>query len=708
MLSILIMMSQWAAGEDLAPRVAVLQKHWDRLHAITVPADLDAEKAAKLDGLKKDLDAGIASVDAFNALYWKMDEVRTWLLSHAANQPTRAEGEFQDLADAWQVRNPYLTVQVAKADFAITVRTPQETWRMEPCDDFDVELSKKMVGFRSAKVQRAESFPTGYSVGMLITLAEFPSEPGLELKLCINLIGSEIVFELAAPGDVSDLQCIRWPKPIVAGNTADDLSVIPHMQGMLIPGNWDTKIEARDVCNSRSLYMPWWGQIHNGHGVQTILETSDDAGAKYDHKPGGPTRIQPLWYECLGRVAYLRTVRYVFDDAATYVTMAKRYRKMVQETGRFVPLEVKRVRTPGLDEVIGRPVIHIGALYHFVKEASLSNKEKPELNHSLQTFDELAAQLRELKANGIGDAYVHLDGWGYYGYDSMHPDPLPVGEEQGGWDGLRRFADTCKDLGYFFALHDQYRDFYLNAVSYDERLELKHLDGSVEKHATWCGGPQTILSARFAPEYVRRNHDLFAANGVHPQGTYLDVFSVVPLEESADKAHPMTRTECARYRRECFDILHARGYVMSSEEPTDYLMPTIDMVHHGPYPTAPNLGGGNSVGIPVPLFNLVYHDCLLTPWDTGEDGGWGIPNGDAGRLHCLLNAGLPYVGPGATPEKVAQVNEAAKLAARCNMKEMVNHEFLDASRRKQRTTFSDGTRVTVDFATKEYSVEPAL
>lgn len=166
----------------------------------------------------------------------------------------------------------------------------------------------------------------------------------------------------------------------------------------------------------------------------------------------------------------------------------------------------------------------------------------------------------------------------------------------------------------------------------------------------------------------------------------------------------MTRAECAEYRRDCFDLLRARGYVVSSEEPTDYLVRSLDLVHHGPYSTSPNIGGGAATGIPVPLFNLVYHDSLLLPWDMGEDGGWGIPGGDAGRLHCLLNAGLPYVHPGATSKLISRVQEAAELARRCGTLEMVSHEFLDDTHRLQRTTFSDGTTVTVNFATKEYSI----
>ncbi len=705
MLTLLVLMTQLAAGEDLGPRVAVLKTHLERLHAITVTADRAAEKDEKLADLKKLLDAGVQSVEEFNALYEKMDGVRSWLLANSVNKPARAEGTFEALADAWQVRTPRLRLSLSGKDGVMTVQTAQETWEMAPLDDSDVEIEGKSFCLWSARSKNVAAFNTGYSVGMSIDLADFPDASGFEVVLCVNIIGSEIVFEIVAPGDALDLMAINWPKPIQGIKSANDFSVIPHMQGMLVPGDWPKEIKNRDLVNSRSLYMPWWGQIRNGHGVQTILETSDDAGASYRHAPGGPTTIQPRWYSSLGKLRYLRTVRYVFDDAATYVTMAKRYRRCVREAGRFVSLDEKRVRTPNVNEVIGRPVVHLGALYHFVKESLLKNKEKVEANHALTTFDELASQLRQLKGKGIDDAYVHLDGWGFYGYDNMHPDVLPVGEEQGGWEGLRRFADTCEELGYLFITHDQYRDFYYNAVSYDESLALTFKNGGHPKEATWCGGPQSILSARFAPEYVRRNHDLFAANGVKVKGAYLDVFSVVPLEESFDKLHPMTRSECARYRQECFGLLRARGYVMSSEEPTDYLVSWVDLVHHGPYPTAPNLGGGGPVGIPIPLFNLVYHDSILTPWDMGEDGGWGIPTGDAGRLHCLLNTGLPYVGPGADETQIARVKEAAALSKRCATQEMVNHEFLDASHRKQRTTFTDGTRVTVDFDTKEYKIE---
>jgi len=703
--TVILCLSLFQTPEALVPRVETLRFHVERLGAITVPGELQQEKETRLAALKQMLDAPIADDQAFNACYDAIDSVRQWLWAHAAERPLKPVPTFSESPAAWSVHNDTLTLSLARDTLALEVRTPGHTWQFAPGDEKDLEFSGMHVGLASAGSITAEAFDTGCSTGMTVTFKDFPNLPGLELRSTFRLFGPELVVDIAARDDAQTLMLLNWPKAVILDSAPDTFSVIPRMQGMLLPGDWPQHIEAADLCNSRTLYMAWWGHLQKGAGVQVILETSDDAGVAYRHLKGGPTAATPRWYGSLGKLRYQRSIRYVFDDAADYVKMAKRYRRYMKETGRFVSLREKLARTPSLDMVIGKPVIHLGSLYHFVREASLFNKERIENNHGLQTFDQLREQLRTLNAKGVNAAYVHLDGWGFYGYDNGHPDVMPVGELQGGWDGLRRFADACADMNYLFAVHDQYRDFYMNAVSFDDRLAAMRLDGTREETSTWCGGPQTILSPRFAPEYVRRNHDLFAANGIKVRGAYLDVFSIVPLEESAQPTHPVTRTECARYRRECFDLLRARGYVVSSEEPVDYLTPSLDLVHHGPYATYPNLGGGGPSGIPVPLFSLVYHDSILLPWEMGEDGGWGIPKGDSGRLHCLLNAGLPYLGPGADDAQVARTLEAADWARYCAFEEMVSHEFLDEGYRRQRVTFSNGATVTVDFATGEARME---
>jgi hypothetical protein len=50
----------------------------------------------------------------------------------------------------------------------------------------------------------------------------------------------------------------------------------------------------------------------------------------------------------------------------------------------------------------------------------------------------------------------------------------------------------------------------------------------------------------------------------------------------------------------------------------------------------------------------------------------------------------------------------AALHKRVGLLEMTNHEFLNASRTRERTTFADGTTVTVDWDKKTATIHPEL
>ena len=76
--------------------------------------------------------------------------------------------------------------------------------------------------------------------------------------------------------------------------------------------------------------------------------------------------------------------------------------------------------------------------------------------------------MRELHELGVEKLYLHLDGWAQPGYDNQHPDYTPACAEAGVWEGMKSLADTMQELGYMFGIHDQYRDYYLTAPSFDE------------------------------------------------------------------------------------------------------------------------------------------------------------------------------------------------------------------------------------------------
>lgn len=236
---------------------------------------------------------------------------------------------------------------------------------------------------------------------------------------------------------------------------------------------------------------------------------------------------------------------------------------------------------------------------------------------------------------------------------------------------------------------------------------VENLDGSHPFCSVWYGGPHSWLCATLAPEYVRRNYDEFERLGITIEGSYLDVFSVVFLDECHNPEHPMTREQCARSRNECLHILTSRGIIPGSEETLGCMMESQVLCHHAPFFTS-NLGArdAKAVGIPIPLYNLVYHDCVVIPWIGGKAtrGGWGIPGNDCPWIHAVLNGDPVYCPITASEEEIADVKEACALSERLATCQMIRHEFLDNTYRKQRTTWSDGTVIEVDFDTNEYAV----
>jgi hypothetical protein len=212
-----------------------------------------------------------------------------------------------------------------------------------------------------------------------------------------------------------------------------------------------------------------------------------------------------------------------------------------------------------------------------------------------------------------------------------------------------------------------------------------------------------------APEYVKRNYDEFEKLGIKIEGAYLDVFSVVAPDQCFSPEHRMTRRDSIDKRNECFEILNERGIIPSSEETVDAFLTSIALCHHAPFFIDP-LGdskNGKSVGVNIPLLNLVYHDCIVIPWDGAlgtEHGGWGCPCDEWNYLYALINGGTVYTSPEADDESFARVKTATELHSRVGMLEMTRHEFIGGYK-KQKTTFADGTEVIVDFENDSYEIK---
>ena len=594
-------------------------------------------------------------------------------------------------------------------------RTLWQTREYDPC-----VLSKQYgrLAFSTASCS-AEAYSTGTVRGVKAVYTFEAAGIVVVTYAFVEQYDDSLHFEFFIRGDVSsDIIHVFWPSPMAfdaekSDNITASYTVLPKMQGVLLPAKWDGAVPNYQNWQllSRDFYMPFAGQVREGNGYMMIVETPWDANIRVDHEAGGDTTLVPYWRPSLGHFSPhdRRKMFFRFPAAADYNIFAKIYRQYVQEHGDFVTLRQKFLQNPNAEYLIGAPVYHDGIASMTHEGSEAYDKEHPERNRHVTKFSTIDSRLEKLSRLGFDKVYLHLDGWGNKGYDRLHPDLFPPCPDAGGPEGMKHLSDTCRELGYRFGIHDQFRDYYFEAESFDLDNVAIDEDGNYQVYNVWLGGPQTFMCPELCPQYVRRNYKTFDDLGIQIDGTYLDVFSVVDLDECFNEKHSVTRKDCVKYRRECYDYLNTKGIITSSEEAVDCVLPSFVLCHHAPL-TVDELSSdhGKAVGVPIPLFSLVYHDCLIVPWfGVGYKGGWHIPASDSGLMYALLTGGTVYVSPQMDETECRLAKAALDLQASLWDKELVSHEILDNNPRRQRTVFSDGTTVTVDLDSDTFEIKKA-
>ncbi|MBO4326022.1 MAG: hypothetical protein J5950_01975 [Clostridia bacterium] len=603
--------------------------------------------------------------------------------------------------EKYTIKNDHITLEAAPEIFSYAVTLADGSrWEMK---------RKPYIKYGDGRIV---SFPAPREVSVKnagtadIIRAVFEDFENPEMKIITQVFADrttgDVIFKIFVSGDKKhEIDHIQYPGPVEFGaEPGHGYTVLSQMQGTMYPAGMQIVAET-GLVYERDGYMPIYGQVRDGSGYAAIYETPYDVRYRVDED-----RILPLWVNSLGAFRYMRSVRYCFRTDCDYNKIAKCYRSYLKERGRLVTLKEKILRNPNVEKMIGVPVIHAGIASHTSPESMFYDKEHPERNDWYTTFDSQAKLLRELKAKGLEHAYTHFDGWGKHGYDNLHPNPFPPHEKAGGAAGMARLSDTCREIGYIFGIHDQYRDYYFDSPDFCIDDAVLRADGSHQVYKVWAGGAQTFLCSLFQPDYVRRNYEMFKKLGINIDAAYLDVFSVVELDECYNPDHPATRSDCAKNRRHCFDMLTDMGIIPSSEEALDCIIPSLVLCHHAPFHTTKLDSDVDAVGVPIPLLNLVYHDCFIVPWIglPEKRGGWCIPNSDSAYTYAILYGQPVYCPIDADEKDIKDVKVACESAGKLFHEELVRHEFVDNNYRVQRTTFSDGTVITADLDSGRFEI----
>ena len=589
-----------------------------------------------------------------------------------------------------------------------------------------MECEEGTIYFADAKKISHEEWKTGIGHGILSHFEGFElngADAGIAFDtiVWIEEVSGDVFFEwVPLSTETVKVKSVYWPGYMEFDEKKDSwYTLLNWQQGLLVPNTWKTavdKVVFDGFMGTAGAYMPWFGQVKDRAGYIAICEQPWNAAYYTEHPAEGPyTHVGIRWEPSLGKMDYRRVMKYSFVKDCDYNDLCKIYRNYVIEKGRFKSLAEKAVKTPSIDQLIGSAFLHKGIKTQVMTNSDFYDAENPDKNNHLTPFSVRTEEIKKFHELGVEKLYLHLDGWAEPGYDNQHPDYLPACEKAGGWKAMKELSDTMHECGYLFGIHDQYRDYYYAAKTFDENFATRLADGTIPSHARWAGGPQTYLCATQAPFYVKRNFTEIMDNGIKLDCAYLDVFTCNEGDECSHPWHKMTRRECYEYRNACFEYLLSKGILPSSEEVNDWAIPSLVFCHYAPYDFMLDRPGSPKKGIPVPLFNLVYHDCLIEPWMMDK-----VSEEEDYMLYAVLNGGAPYlVRDGAYQntdgsfaggveisiedqiKRCKVVSDLHEKVAKC---EMVRHEMVDGNPEVQRTTFADGTVVTVDFQAQTYRI----
>lgn len=589
-----------------------------------------------------------------------------------------------------------------------------------------MECEEGTIYFADAKKISHEEWKTGIGHGILSHFEGFElngADAGIAFDtiVWIEEVSGDVFFEwVPLSTETVKVKSVYWPGYMEFDEKKDSwYTLLNWQQGLLVPNTWKTavdKVVFDGFMGTAGAYMPWFGQVKDRAGYIAICEQPWNAAYYTEHPAEGPyTHVGIRWEPSLGKMDYRRVMKYSFVKDCDYNDLCKIYRNYVIEKGRFKSLAEKAVKTPSIDQLIGSAFLHKGIKTQVMTNSDFYDAENPDKNNHLTPFSVRTEEIKKFHELGVEKLYLHLDGWAEPGYDNQHPDYLPACEKAGGWKAMKELSDTMHECGYLFGIHDQYRDYYYAAKTFDENFATRLADGTIPSHARWARGPQTYLCATQAPFYVKRNFTEIMDNGIKLDCAYLDVFTCNEGDECSHPWHKMTRRECYEYRNTCFEYLLSKGILPSSEEVNDWAIPSLVFCHYAPYDFMLDRPGSPKKGIPVPLFNLVYHDCLIEPWMMDK-----VSEEEDYMLYAVLNGGAPYlVRDGAYQntdgsfaggveisiedqiKRCKVVSDLHEKVAKC---EMVRHEMVDGNPEVQRTTFADGTVVTVDFQAQTYQI----
>lgn len=438
--------------------------------------------------------------------------------------------------------------------------------------------------------------------------------------------------------------------------------------------------------NTHCLDMPWVGVFDDqlGDSMMLLVESPADAEVALSADPAGRHWPKIRWLPSMEAFGYPRQISLRFVSEGRHVGLAREYRNYLKATNRFRTLADKARENPNVEKLRGAPSIW-GGRYP-------------------------TKFIRQMRPLGVTQGIV-----------SPCKDPGII--------------EWLNELGYLTGRYDSYTDILEGPVSFQrddvEANAIRPRKGAGPKHGWTLRSGQQMYWRSSAKWQAAADSYVPAELSSRPYNArFIDVAAAAELMEDYHPQHTFDRRQDLAQRRALFQRMREYGLVLGTEHGNDWAADLVEYFEgtmSGPFwwsswpagyldrPTRDQLSDqylkyGMGYGHRIPLWELVYHDCVLSTWYWGDTAGLlyeAAPElADRKDLYNILYGTTPLFWMDGTgyryPDEVHRMlrtfHDTCPLHKVVAFEQMTNHEFLSPDGSMQRTTFSNGTTVVVNFA----------
>ena len=563
-----------------------------------------------------------------------------------------------------------------------------------------------------AKEAASELFDDGKYRGHNVRLSGFDGfDVVMEFIFAIDAATDEVLIQAAQVGGrdtvVNVSHFYRFEKPVTDGG----YMILPHGSGYLIPAGCPDELPGKGLKGGLiggRWSMPIFGMVRGDDAMCAIVETWWDCDVEADHLPGDLSSLDFNWVGSLDKLSYPRRLLLRFGRGMDYAAMAKLYREYAQKQGLLRTLEEKAAETPVIRKYMGNILLRWPAWNTEDGAAVLADIQRlQKMGFGINFFFPKWSSAGYSPERGT--ATTANAGWQAY----LLQNPVP-----GGWEPLADYANTLRELDCVIQGFVNPRSQDSNGPEFDEERWPRGADGQ----------PVHDLSTHDALERTKSVLENIGAKGLKYDVLYYDGYSAhYPLREDFSPSHPQTRRQTYETQNACFAETRRHGIMPGAELARFWCMADCDYFFFTDWSSdrlsnTPVQGAPAPIGEPIPLFQLVFHECYIAGF---SGGGYALysPGYDwwadrTPRLYELLFASAPahnWLPEGHVPiqdwnsDKAQQrwswLQRWSLYYRTVATSEMVSHQFLSPDRKQQRIDFANGVTAEFNMETNELRVK---